>query len=258
MSEPNHDQKPLWDVLVIGGGPAGLSAALILARAQRRVLICDVGQPRNRRSDAIGGFLTRDGMTPADLLRLAREDLRSYKAVELRANTEVREVGRCAEGFEIETTHGDRVVGRKILIATGVTDELPAVAGFDALYGRSAWHCPYCDGYRHRDQRIAVYGRSDAAEELALELTGWTSQIVIVSNGPCGLNSAKRRRLSRNGISLRETPIARLEGTDGRIERILFADGGFLQADALFFGPMAQPILLSPGNLGLRSNAMEQ
>lgn len=222
------------DVLIVGGGPAGLSAALILARARRRVLICDAGRPRNRRSGRIGGFLTRDGADPAEFLRIAKDELCSYETVELR-DVEVVDAKRYGAGFRLDTKGGDAFVGRKLLVATGITDVLPPVPGMDAFYGRGVWHCPYCDGYEQRDRRVAVYGRSKAALALALELTGWTPHLVLVSDGACELRPAERRRLARSNIALREEPIARLEGRAGELERIVFASGDSLPTDALFF-----------------------
>ena len=223
------------DVVVVGGGPAGLSAALILARARRRVLICDAGRQRNSRSDRVGGFLTRDGTDPAEFLQIARDQLRSYETVDLRENTQVIDAARQGTGFRLESANGEAFVGRKVLVATGVTDILPPISGIDAFYGRSVWHCPYCDGYERRDQRIAIYGGSKTAFALALELTGWTSHLALVSDGPCELRPVERRRLTRSNIVLREEPIARLEGTAGDLERIVFASGESLPVDALFF-----------------------
>src|SRR5690554_5924981 len=153
------DVRPVWDTIIVGGGPAGLSAALVLARARRRVLICDGGQPRNGTSNRIGGFLTRDGVDPAAFLQLVRNELGTYDTVDLLADTQVTNAARGEMGFEVQTSSGEILIGRKVLIATGVTDQLPPVPKIDEFYGSSVWHCPYCDGYEHRDQQVAVYGR---------------------------------------------------------------------------------------------------
>ncbi|WIY53576.1 NAD(P)/FAD-dependent oxidoreductase [Devosia sp. YIM 151766] len=219
----------------MGGGAAGLSAALLLARARRRVLICDAGQPRNRHSNRLGGFLTRDGTDPAEFRRIARDELADYDTAELRENTVITAARRFESGFELETASGEMFSGRKLLVATGVADALPPIAGIEGFYGRTVWHCPYCDGYEHRDQRIVVYGRGGKASALALELTGWTSRLMLASDGPSGLSAAQRRLLDRHKIALYEEPVARLEGAEGQLESLVFASGDSVAADALFF-----------------------
>lgn len=243
------------DVLIVGGGPAGLSAALILARARRRVLLCDAGGPRNGRSGRIGGFLTRDGANPAELLRLARDELRAYDTVELREATEITEAKRRGSGFVLGTADNERFRARKLLVATGVSDVLPPIAGIETFYGLSVWHCPYCDGYEHRDRPVAVYGRSRAALDLALELTGWTRHLVLVSDGPCELRPAERRRLVRSGIAVREEAVARLEGRGGQLERIIFASGECLPAEALFFRSDGEVNLALARGLGMAAGS---
>ncbi len=224
----------LYDVIIVGGGPAGLSAALLLGRCRRRVLLCDAGTPRNAAAHALYGFLTRDGIAPAELLRIGREQLRSYPTVELQ-QVEVVDAATVAGRFEVVLADGSRRAGRKLLLATGVVDRLPPIEGIAALYGTSVFHCPYCDGWEVRDQPLAVYGRGAHGRSLALELTGWSADLVLCTDGPAELTGADRARLARHGVRVREEPIARLEGTDGRLERIVFATGDVLPRRALFF-----------------------
>src|SRR5687768_7612451 len=146
-----------YDVLIVGGGPAGLSAALVLGRCRRRVLVCDAGRPRNAASHGLHGFLTRDGIKPSEFLEIARQQLRPYDTVELK-QTEVTSARRLANGFELTLANGESVSARKLLLATGVVDELPALDGLPDFYGRSVFHCPYCDGWEVRDQPLAIYG----------------------------------------------------------------------------------------------------
>ena len=223
-----------YDCLVVGGGPAGLSAALMLGRCRRRVLLCDAGQPRNARSHGIHGYLTRDGMAPAEFLRLAREELRRYDTVELRAQP-IADAVAVPGGFEVTAADGTRYQTRKLLLATGVVDELPAVEGLESLYGTSVHHCPYCDAWEWRDQPIAVYGRGDAASGLALALRWWSGDVVLCTDGPAGIEGSHRERLADGGIEVREERVDRLEGRDGRLERVVFAGGDVLPRRALFF-----------------------
>ena len=225
----------MYDVIVVGAGPAGLSAALLLGRSRRTVLVCDSGRPRNAASHALHGYLTRDGIPPTDFLRLAREQLRQYDGVEIR-DVEVSGAACTPEGrFHVTLVTGERFESRKLLIATGVVDNLPDIPGMRELYGRSVFHCPYCDGWEYRDQPIAIYGRGERGYGLSLELIGWSRDVVLCSDGPCELDDERRARLARNGIGLREERVVRLEEADGRLERVVLEGGDPLPRRALFF-----------------------
>ena len=182
-----------------GAGPAGLSAALMLGRCRRRVLVCDTGEPRNRWSLAVHGFLTRDGTAPAMLLALAREELRRYDTVELRV-ARVIDAERVRDGFQVRCGDGCEVHARKLLLATGVVDELHAIAGIEAFYGRSVHHCPYCDGWEWRDRPIASYGREEHGAALALGLSVWSRDVILCTDGAAALPARTRALLERLGI----------------------------------------------------------
>jgi thioredoxin reductase len=222
----------MYDVIIVGAGPAGLSAALILGRSRRRVLVCDSGHPRNAASRAMHGFLSRDGMPPAEFLRVSREQLSQYETVEMRdvevVNAECRQ-----SRFHVTLQGGVRLTGRKLLIATGVVDNVPTIPGFKDLYGQCVFHCPYCDGWEVRDQPLAVYGRGARGLGLSLELTGWSRDVVLCTDGPSELDADAVAKLTRNGISVREERVARLEPAEGL--RILFERGQPLPRRALFF-----------------------
>lgn len=219
-----------YDVVIVGAGPAGLSAALILGRCRRRVLICDTGSPRNAASHALHGFLTRDGIPPMEFLSIARQQLEPYQTVAFR-ELEVTNVKRTDAGFVVNTN----IFCSKLLIATGVVDRLPKLAGLTDLYGRSVFHCPYCDGWEVRDRRIVVYGRGKNGLGLALELTLWSSALTLCTDGPSELSHEEITRLERRRIKIHDTPIRRLIGSQGMLEQIEFTNGETIECDAMFF-----------------------
>jgi thioredoxin reductase len=224
----------MYDVVIVGAGPAGLSAALVLGRCRRKVLVCDNGHPRNEASHAMHGYLTRDGMPPLEFLRLAREELRPYTTVEVRDVTVTD--ARCENSRFVTTLEtGEQVESLKLLIATGVRDCVPAIAGISNLYGRSVFHCPYCDGWEVRDQPLAVYGKGEKGYGLSLELTAWSSDILLCTDGRSELEPRQIERLARNGITVREEKVLRLEGHDGRLQRIVFEGIEPVDRSALFF-----------------------
>ena len=193
----------MYDVIVVGAGPAGLSAALVLGRCRRRVLVCDTGRPRNAASQRMHGYLTRDGIPPREFLRIAREQLEQYDTVELRDAEVV--AAECVDGrFSVTLPDDERLVARKLLIATGVVDHVPEIPGFHELYGRSVFHCPYYDGWEVRDRPLAVYGRGARGFGLSLELTGWSRDLVLCTDGPSEIDAEGHLTLERNGIRVRE------------------------------------------------------
>lgn len=226
----------MYDVVIVGAGPAGLSAALMLGRCRRSVVVFDTGRPRNAASHALHGYLTRDCTPPAEFLAFGRQELERYETVVLRheevTTAECRPDGR----FTATLASGETILTRKLLIATGVVDKLPDVPGFRELYGRSVFHCPYCDGWEVRDQPLAVYGRGSRGYGLSLELTAWSRDLVLCTDGPSELDDEQRNRLARNSIEVREGQVARLEADgDARLQQVVFDDGTSIARRALFF-----------------------
>jgi thioredoxin reductase len=205
----------------------------MLGRCRRRVLVCDAGEPRNIRSRGIHNYLTRDGTAPKEFLQLARAEIGRYPSVEFR-QVEVLDATRSADGFRLVCADGRQLTARKLLLATGVVDELPEIEGLEALYGTSVHHCPYCDAWEWRDLPVAVLGSGEEGSALVLGLSVWTRDLVLCTNGPAGLDDAELERLHQRGIEVRDERILRLEGSDGRLEQIVLDGGEPLARDALF------------------------
>lgn len=224
-----------YDVVVVGGGAAGLSAALMLGRARRRTLVLDAGEPRNAPSPASHGVFTRDGAPPAELLREARAQLAPYATVAL---CDVAAVGArpVAGGFEVELASGDRASARRLLLAVGVKDELPGIEGLAGLWGTRVLHCPYCHGWEVGDQPLAVHLADRSSVPLMTLLLGWTEDLVVCAEPSAGLSSEERDLLVARDVALVETPLRRVAAADDGL-RLEFASGRIESRRALFLRP---------------------
>lgn len=237
----------MYDVLIVGAGPAGLSAALLLGRCRRRVLVCDADQPRNAASQGLHGFLTRDGIDPRELRRLGRAQLRPY-GVTVR-QTLVTGVRRRGPRFVATLQDGRIEQADFLVLATGVVDELPLIDGFRRFYGAGVFHCPYCDGWEMRDRRLAAYGRGVGGMKLALALKTWSPRVLLLTDGPGRLTARMLARLHRYGIPVQRAPVARLEG-GRRLDRVEFRNGSSVPCDAIFFRGLKYQHSALCGSLG--------
>jgi thioredoxin reductase len=225
-------RQPVLDAVIVGGGPAGLSAALVLGRARKRVLVLDTGRPANAASQAVGGLLAQGGVAPTELRRAGRAQLSEHPTVEVREGAALA-AEPAAEGLGVTLDRGAPIRTRALVLAHGLRYDPPPLPGIAELWGRSVFHCPFCDGWEVRDRRLAVHGDGPEAARSALVVSGWSRDVVLCTDGPARLNG-ERAVLEGAGVRIREEPIRELAGRDGRLERIEFAGGPAEERDALF------------------------
>jgi len=222
-----------WDCIIVGAGPAGLNAALVLGRARRRVVVLDNAQPRNYATHEMHGVLGHDGLDPADLRARGRAELAGYGVEVVSAEVHDAEV---LDGVVCLSSARGADVTRTVLLATGMLDDVPDIPGFAGVWGTSAHTCPYCDGFEHRDERLAVLASGARGEHLAVLLRQWSGDVVLLSNGPHDLAADQLTRVHALGIPIIETPVVALDGDDdGRLRRVRLGNGETLDRDALFF-----------------------
>ncbi|WP_051574619.1 NAD(P)/FAD-dependent oxidoreductase [Mycobacterium sp. URHB0044] len=213
-----------WDCIVVGAGAAGLSAALVLGRARRRTLVVDEGKQSNLPAHGIGGLLGHDGRPPAQLYQAGRTELEAYPSVQIRTGTVVSGASDGA-GFVLELADGSRERTRRILLASGMEYRPPQIPGLDALWGRSAFHCPFCHGWEVRDQPLAVLASGERAVHSALLLRAWTDDVVVLANGPAGLDTAQLGQLGAANVAVDERRVAEFVSAAGELTAVKFADG---------------------------------
>lgn len=222
-----------YDVIIIGGSYAGLSAALTLGRALRRVLIIDSGRPANRYALHAQNFLTRDGETPDHLITLSRADVSRYPSVSFSTGMVVSAV-REANLFTVTTADGVSSQARKLLLATGVVDLLPDLPGFSDCWGKSVIHCPYCHGYEVHSQALGILANGEVGYEFALMLRSWSRRLTLFTNGPSTFTDDQRQRLDRLAIDVIDSTIRSLSHQDGMLTDIHLATGQVVVQSALF------------------------
>ncbi|MEU5892452.1 NAD(P)/FAD-dependent oxidoreductase [Streptomyces sp. NPDC047461] len=227
-----------YEVIVIGGGAAGLSAALVLGRARRRTLVIDAGEPRNAPAAHMQGYLTRDGMPPVEFLALGREEIARY-GVEL---VEDRAVDVTAD-FTVTLASGRTVQGRRLVIATGLKDELPPVPGVAERFGRDVLHCPYCHGWEVRDQAFGVLATTSLSVHQALMVSQWSKDVTLFLHelAETDLSADDLRRLAAARVKVVPGEVAELVVTEDRLTAVRLKDGETFAREIVFTAPRAVP-----------------
>lgn len=245
-----------YDTIIVGGGPAGLSAAIVLGRCGRRVLVVDAGKPRNYASRGVHNFLSRDGVTPSQLKDLGLRELRKYGVTHLDGRVASAE---CREGgFRVKVAGQRRtLLCRTMLLATGVVDRLPEIVGFEELYGRGVHHCPYCDGWEYTGKRLAAYGKGRRAVGLGMSLLTWSPDVVVLTDG-VRVTASERARAEELGLHIRAERVVELvgrrRGGQSTLGRVRFASGEDEAVAALFFNTGQVQRSGLAGGLGCRMN----
>jgi thioredoxin reductase len=232
-----------YDVVIIGGGPSGLSAALALGRARKRVLLCDSGPRRNAAAVHMHNFVTRDGTRPDDFRKLGREQLVEYPNVEVR-DVPVASIAGTRGAFSVQLGDGE-VQARRILLATGMVDEPLSVAGFRELWGKSIFQCPYCHGWEVKDKRWGCLVRAPEWNHLVpfvVQLRGWTPHVTLFMTEAFDLPQASRAQLEAAGVRVELSPVQRLAARGDELEAVELASGARIACDVLFAHPPQQQV----------------
>lgn len=237
-----------YDVIVVGASFAGASAAMQLVRARRQVLMIDAGQPRNRFSHASHGFLGQDGTPPHEIMAIAVEQLMAYPSFEL-VVAHAEHAAADTQGVSVTLEDGRRLRARRLILATGVRDELPAIPGLQERWGQTAIHCPYCHGYEVRDRKLGVIATSPLSAHQGIMLPDW-GPTTYFTQGQFEPEEAELRQMQKRGVAIERTPVVAVIGTAPEIDAVQLADGRALEIGAVFVGPrvhMASPLAMQLG-----------
>ena len=239
-----------YDVAVVGGSFAGLSAALQLSLARRRVAVFDDDLPRNRFADVTHGMLGHDGRSPADIRALGREQLLSYPTASV-IESRVESIGGSLDAFHLSLSGGEKVTARRIVLASGVTDTLPPIEGLEAGWGHSVIHCPYCHGYEYAGRRLGVLATSPMAVHQAMLVPDWSDDVTLFANG-VDLTDDDRAALARRGVRIVDPEVTSVALRGTEIESVTLTDGVSIPVDALFIAPRTEPTGTLHIDLGCR------
>lgn len=225
--------QKLYDVIIVGGSYAGLSAGMALGRAMLNTLIMDEGKPCNRQTPHSHNFLTNDGKTPAAIAAYAKAQVSNYPTVEF-YNAGAAAAVKTTNGFQVESVNGELFMAKKLVFATGIKDLLPAIEGLAECWGISAIHCPYCHGYEVRHERTGILGNGDIAFDFTRLISNWTKDLTLFTNGPAALTEAQREKLGQHQVEVIENEIEKLVHKQGQLEQLVFKDGSRFNLKALY------------------------
>lgn len=242
-----------YDVIVIGGSYAGLSAAMALGRSLRQVLILDSDKPCNAPTPHSHNFLTHDGSTPSEISRIARQELLAYKTITSLNGLAVKGE-KTAHGFDIQIETGERFSAAKLIFATGIKDQLPDIPGFSACWGKSVVHCPYCHGYEYHGKPTAILANGESTMHYALLVGNLTRNLTILTNGHADFSKEQAAKLHDHNIIVVETEVSEIEHKNGDLKNVMFKDGKKLSFDALYYKPSFQQHCEIPVALGCQLN----
>ncbi|KFF00424.1 pyridine nucleotide-disulfide oxidoreductase [Chryseobacterium formosense] len=222
-----------YEVIIIGGSYSGLSAAMALGRSLRKTLVIDSGKPCNEQTPHSHNFLTQDGKTPKEIAFLAKKQVKEYETVSFfhgkAINAKITE-----NGFEIYTENGETFSSKKIIIATGITDEIPNVKGFAECWGISLIHCPYCHGYEYKGRKTGIIANGDKAVHIASLVKNLTEDVTIITRGEASFTDEQKEKLAKNNIQIIESEISELKHQNGMIESVIFSDGKDVNFEAVY------------------------
>ena len=243
---PHHKE---FEVIIIGGSYAGLSAAMALGRALRDVLIIDSGLPCNRYTPYAHNLLTHDGTPPAIIAEESKNQVLNYETIKF-VNDLAISGKKSDKGYIISTKSGNEFSARKLIFATGIKDIMPKIDGFEECWGKTILHCPYCHGYEVRNEKTGIFANGDMAFQFARLINNWTKELTIFTNGPSTLSEEQTRQIGKNNITIVQHEISHLEHQDGKMQQVVFKDQSTLPIKASYARPEFEQHSKIPQELG--------
>ena len=249
LNYTNMKNKIDFDVIIIGGSFSGLSAAMALGRALKKVLIIDSGKPCNRQTPHSHNVLTQDGKTPADITAVAKQQVEKYETIQFFNGLAVTGV-KTNIGFEIKVSSGEFFGAKKLIFATGIKDLLPPIEGLTNCWGISVLHCPFCHGYEVKNEKTAILGNGENGFGLAKLISNWTKELTLITNGPSTLTAEQTRKLESHNIKIVEKEIEKVEHSEGYLKNIVFKDSTISLMKAIYTRPPFEQHSVIPENMG--------